>query len=209
MMGLEEHLLYARSANGFGLSVLAYQGSRLPLSVPVPAAKDEEYWPVISIEIDDWRNQWNRAAADERTTLHDPSFYISYLRARLHAEGHRASAKRLALHSIVERTDTRALEARVRRVERAVEDLRAKQQKDWDDDDGDVTRDPHFEWIEANRELLRTSYPNSFVAVDYEKGVLLHSSDADDFGEKLARLSNELSRDQHERVMAFHTSMFV
>jgi hypothetical protein len=64
--------------------------------------------------------------------------------------------------------------------------------------------DPYFDWIEAHREELR-AHPSAFVALDPEKGIVFHSTDNHEFEAWIEKLSPE----ERERLMAFHTSMFV
>jgi hypothetical protein len=107
---------------------------------------------------------------------------------------------------VAERARAAALEARVRKLEQQVAELVAERRPTHEGDphEGDPAPDPHFAWIASHREELR-AYPSGFVALDPEKGIVLHSTDDDDFAAQLEKLPSE----ERERLMAFHTSMFI
>lgn len=93
------------------------------------------------------------------------------------------------------------LEARVQKLETQLEQLLAKQEQ-VDEDEVDAPSDAHFEWIETHRDELR-AYPNAYVLLDPEKGIVFHSSDGDELTARLEKLAPE----EQDRLMVFHTSM--
>ena len=93
------------------------------------------------------------------------------------------------------------LEARVQKLETQLEQLLAKQEQ-IDEDEVDAPSDSHFEWIETHRDELR-AYPNTYVLLDPEKGIVFHSSDGDELTARLEGLDPE----EQDRLMVFHTSM--
>ncbi|WP_437783439.1 hypothetical protein [Sorangium sp. So ce1097] len=104
-----------------------------------------------------------------------------------------------------------ALENRVQKLESLIEHLLAKQIAEHKheieskyEDEGETADQPHTNWIEANKDKLR-AYPDSFVALDLEEGIVAHASDGDEFHAQLDKLSPE----QRDRVVLFHTSMYV
>jgi hypothetical protein len=94
-----------------------------------------------------------------------------------------------------------ALEARVRKLEALLEQLLAERVLS-DEDEAPVQ--PHIRWIEANRDVLH-AHPDSFIALDPDKGIVAHAIDGDDFAAQLDKLPPE----QRDRVVLFHASMYV
>ncbi len=94
-----------------------------------------------------------------------------------------------------------ALEARVRKLEGLLGQILAAQALP---DESEAQVQPHVAWIEKNRDVLR-AYPDSFVALDPDEGIVVHSTDGDEFAAKLA----ELPAEQQDRVVLFHSSMYV
>lgn len=92
------------------------------------------------------------------------------------------------------------LRRRVQEAEERLDELLAMQ--DFDVEEAPV--DPHARWIEQNLEELRR-YPDMFVALDPERGILVHAAEQSEFAEKLKSLTPE----ENERVMLFHTSMYL
>lgn len=64
--------------------------------------------------------------------------------------------------------------------------------------------DPNAAWIEANLEVLR-EYPNTWVVLDPERGIVFDTNDENELATKLAALSPG----ERERMTAFHTSLYV
>ncbi|WP_428263565.1 hypothetical protein [Haliangium sp.] len=67
-----------------------------------------------------------------------------------------------------------------------------------------VPMDPHTAWIQRNLETL-AAYPNEWIALDEERGILFHSADADTF----AAMIDALTEEELERVLAFNTVMYL
>jgi hypothetical protein len=102
-----------------------------------------------------------------------------------------------------------ALEARIRLLERQVADLRAEralrdEEPRAEEDEETAAPTPYLDWIDAHRDELR-AYPDEFVALDLEKGIVFHTADE----QALAAWLEALPDEERERRMAFHTSMFV
>jgi len=66
------------------------------------------------------------------------------------------------------------------------------------------TGDPYLDWCENNLDELR-KYPDSFVAIDPQIGIVHHDSDSDSF----AAWGRGLSKADKARLMLTHTSMYV
>ncbi len=92
------------------------------------------------------------------------------------------------------------LQSRVLKLEQQLEQLLAERGPT---DDDNAPTDPHAHWISHNREKL-LAYPSSFVALDAQKGIVIHSSDGEDFEAQLGKLSPE----ERDQLMLFHTSMY-
>ncbi|MCC6559478.1 MAG: hypothetical protein IT372_41705 [Polyangiaceae bacterium] len=95
-----------------------------------------------------------------------------------------------------------ALEARVQALERIIAQFFDTERVTLEE--VEVPDPPHVRWIEANRERLE-AYRDSFIALDPEKGILVHAEDGDEFEAKLGDLSPE----ERDRVVLFHASMYV
>lgn len=63
---------------------------------------------------------------------------------------------------------------------------------------------PEARWIRAHRDQLR-ALADSFIALDPEKGILVHSADGDEFAAQLKQLSAE----ERGRVILFRASMYL
>ena len=63
---------------------------------------------------------------------------------------------------------------------------------------------PHERWIEAHADELR-KYPDEWVLLDPEQGIVFHTADQAEFGRYLERFGPE----DRARLMPFHTSMYV
>lgn len=96
--------------------------------------------------------------------------------------------------------ELRDMRERLQELERKFDDLLAMQ----DFDAEEVPVDPHKRWIERNLDELR-KYPDMFVALDPDRGILVHASEQREFAAKLDALTPE----ENERVMLFHTSMYL
>lgn len=108
-----------------------------------------------------------------------------------------------------EQATVAALEERIRRLEQQVSRLLAERAPKAEalraeDDEEMAPPEPYFDWIDAHRDELR-AYPNEFVALDLEKGIVFHSAD----GERLADWLEALPQEERERRMVFNTAMFV
>lgn len=84
----------------------------------------------------------------------------------------------------------------VRAIEQKIDELHGF-------DAQEVRIDPHTAWINLNRLALQ-DYPDTWVILDPEQGIVFDSKDEDELATKLAALSPE----ERERVMAFHTSLY-
>jgi hypothetical protein len=133
--------------------------------------------------------------ADEWEGWETPSFGYVGERAL------RVEPVRPARRSAAARPPAAALEARVQKLEQMVEQLLAEREPTQEEI---VPKSPHDLWIEAHCEELR-NYPDSFIALDAEKGVVIHAQDGDEFEIQLEKLSPE----ERDRVALLHTSMYV
>lgn len=61
---------------------------------------------------------------------------------------------------------------------------------------------PHYHWIDLHRDVLK-SYPDGFVALHSEKGVIVFDTDILGFTEKM----NSIQQEQRSALMILHTSM--
>lgn len=98
-----------------------------------------------------------------------------------------------------------ALEERVRKLEAMLEQLPAEGgTADEEEVADEALAQPEARWIRANRDQLR-AHADSFIALDPEKGILVHSADGDEFAARLEQLSAE----ERGRVVLFHASMYL
>lgn len=71
-------------------------------------------------------------------------------------------------------------------------------------EDETVPQSPHDLWIEQNMNELRR-YPNHWIALDAEKGIVIAEQDREQFSERYSKLS----ADAQDRLLLFHSSMYV
>lgn len=70
--------------------------------------------------------------------------------------------------------------------------------------DGEAPIDPYTRWLENNLDQLQ-QYPDEWVALDPQRGIVFHSADGDAFDAWL----DELPADEDSRLMVLHTSTYV
>lgn len=102
--------------------------------------------------------------------------------------------------ALAQDTEVAALRARVLKLETQIAQMLAKQKRE-EEVEAEAPSDAHFDWIKTHRDELR-AYPDAYVLLDPEKGIVFHSPDG---AEITARLDKLLPGEQ-DRLMVFHTS---
>jgi hypothetical protein len=108
-----------------------------------------------------------------------------------------------------QRRELADLRAQLQKVDRKLGDVNSPG-PGHDDQRDDATKldvyspDPYRIWLKRNRELLK-SHPNSFVAIDLDRGIILSTVDESEFVEKLRQMPDP----ERERLLTIHTSAYV
>ncbi len=107
--------------------------------------------------------------------------------------------------SVDDRAQIDALEGRVRKLEAQVATMqRAEGRAARVEAEEEAAVSPHTRWIEAHLDELRT-LPSAWVVLDAEKGIVFRSADES----RLAAKLEEYAPEDGDRLMIFHTSMYV
>jgi hypothetical protein len=112
----------------------------------------------------------------------------------------RSEIERLKEERRADQAELHDLRRRIQELERKLDDLLVTH----DVDPQEIPVDPHTRWIEDNLDELR-KYPDAFVALDPDRGILAHATENGEFAAKLEALTPE----ERERVTLFHTSMYL
>lgn len=95
---------------------------------------------------------------------------------------------------------------RIEQLEKQVAELTAMYRKsDADEEEGEIVPpSPHSLWIERNMDELKR-YPNCWIALDADLGIVIAEEDREKYAEKYKKLSPE----QQDKLLLFHSSMYV
>ena len=116
-----------------------------------------------------------------------------------------APARGEARRGVDDRAQIDALEGRVRKLEAQLAKLQGVGDANAHAEAGEEAAvSPHSRWIESHLDQLR-ALPDAWVVLDADKGIVFHSTDEATLAAKL----EEYAPADSDRLMVFHTSMYV